>query len=282
LLEDDVYLQMQALNLGVVDHLLNDMEDQLFAEYIEEEHTPAATFVPVAALSQLWVFGVYELLRTWRQRASHVLTFADQLRGLPRAERKRWIAQQVAKVEAAAGNPDQPDPVHARWYQRAARSSRFRDRLRAALDRSEWPFRRLEALRVFLAKHEVPRSKGLSFASAPGFGGVDSVSRSVFWQVDLGRMEVDSLSRRRIAEMCRELGSRRRLPLLPVGVQQRIATFPQHSYGIKRVILRLRNGAECAAYVAWNKQVAWVPGQEGADFDAAQVVDAQPMPSESA
>lgn len=277
LLKEDIYLRMQAFNLGVVDQMLNNMEDNLLAEYIEQEHTPMATFIPVAALSQLWVFGVYELLRTWRQRATDVLKFADQVSQLPRAERRHRIAEQLRKVKAAASDPDHADPVHAKAYERVARNKRSRECLRDALDRSEWPFRRLEALRVFLAKHEVPGVKG-SFGGAPGLGGVDVVTGSVLWQFDLGGMEVDSLSRRRIARICVELGSRRRLPILPQSIQRRIKPFPQHSYGIKRVVLRLSDGSQHPAYIAWNKQVAWCPGTEEVPFDASQIVGADPMP----
>ena len=105
-------------------------------------------------------------------------------------------------------------------------------------------------------------------------GGVDSVTGSVFWQVDLGGMEVDSLSRRQVAAMCRELGARRHLPLLPRAVQLRIANFPQHSYGIKRVVVTLDDGTEHrGVYVAWCKEIALVRGCESIPFDADRIVD---------
>ena len=60
LVADDLYLQMQAFNLGVVDSILNDQEDQLLVEYYVEERTPISTLV-VVAIAQLWVFGTVRI-----------------------------------------------------------------------------------------------------------------------------------------------------------------------------------------------------------------------------
>ena len=43
-------------------------EHDLAAEYHEQETTPVPTAAMVSAVAQLWIFGLYELLRTWRQR----------------------------------------------------------------------------------------------------------------------------------------------------------------------------------------------------------------------
>src|SRR5688572_16171344 len=69
---DDPYLQIQAHNLEIVDKILTQMERDVLREYFEAESTPASALV-LSALSQLWIFGLYEVLRTWRQRVSKVL-----------------------------------------------------------------------------------------------------------------------------------------------------------------------------------------------------------------
>ena len=69
------------------------------AEYIETERTPLQTAVFASALSQLWIFGLYELLRTWRQRAREVIRFAEELRALTGAERKRRIVEKNVRSE---------------------------------------------------------------------------------------------------------------------------------------------------------------------------------------
>jgi hypothetical protein len=77
---DQPYLHMQAMNLDIIDCFLVESETNLLREYIQTEHTPfpAATFV--SALSQLWLFGLYELLRTWRQRVQNVLEWHKEFR----------------------------------------------------------------------------------------------------------------------------------------------------------------------------------------------------------
>ncbi len=48
----------------------------------------------------------------------------------------------------------------------------------------DWLFRDAEALRVTLAKHEVPKTKGL-FAEAPGYGRMSYADGSMYWFVTL-------------------------------------------------------------------------------------------------
>src|SRR5574337_1181491 len=72
---DDLYLRMQATNLQIVDGFLEEQELALLKEYLQLERTPIPFLMFVSALSQLWVFGVYELLRTWRHRVQSVLDF---------------------------------------------------------------------------------------------------------------------------------------------------------------------------------------------------------------
>jgi hypothetical protein len=99
---DDVYLQMQAHNLELVDGLLMEMEQSLLNEYIETESTPVQQGLFVSAISQLWIFGVYELLRTWRQRAREVLTFGEEAQKLSEQERKERISEKRRKFREAA------------------------------------------------------------------------------------------------------------------------------------------------------------------------------------
>jgi hypothetical protein len=65
---DDLFLSMQGQNVMIVDLYLRDLERDLLRELIEIERTPFPAMLIVSALSQMWIFAVYELLRTWRQR----------------------------------------------------------------------------------------------------------------------------------------------------------------------------------------------------------------------
>jgi hypothetical protein len=74
--------------------------------------------------------------------------------------------------------------------------------LEKAYQRVEPLFRRIEALRMNLAKHEVPKMKDVP-ALAPGYGRIDMMSGSMQWQVDLGKNVVDLVSRKSLADHLR-------------------------------------------------------------------------------
>lgn len=81
-------------------------------------------------------------------------------------------------------------------------SEEFRREVDQAAQRVEPVFRRIEALRMNLAKHEVPKKKG-ERAMAPGYGRIDYGDGSISWMVDLGENNVDVVSRRSIANQLR-------------------------------------------------------------------------------
>jgi hypothetical protein len=61
---DDLFLSMQGQNVMLVDFYLRDLERDLLRELVEIERTPFPATLIVSALSQMWIFAVYELLRT--------------------------------------------------------------------------------------------------------------------------------------------------------------------------------------------------------------------------
>jgi hypothetical protein len=160
LLGDDLYLRMQAMNLGVVDHFLVDIELQLLQEYEQLERTPMASATFVSALTQLWIFGVYELLRTWRQRVGDVLEFVQNLPSekKPALRLERMKAQEAKLAANSRGEGKIKD---TRWpaYKKVADDANFAAKLQSAKDNSERIFRKLEILRVHLAKHELHQSE---------------------------------------------------------------------------------------------------------------------------
>jgi hypothetical protein len=269
---DDLYLRMQAMNIDLVDAYLEDMELNLLKEYMEIERTPLESAVTVSAFSQLWVFGLYELLRTWRQRASEVYSFADDLRPLDKSSRKSLIAEKKHKIKEATASGG-AEFIYWRPYEKVAKDDAFVESIRKAVDQSERLFRRIEALRMSIAKHEVPKAKG-SFAVAPGYGRIDMTNGSIYWQIVLQGNEVDLISRRSLADGCRDLGEDRSHAILPINIQNKVSTFPKHGYGVKTVTVILKDGTEYKkVLVAWSKEVIHVSGQEKIPFDADEVVD---------
>lgn len=64
----DVYLGMQAMNVGIVDSVITEQEYTLLSEWFKIERTPTEQAMAVSALHQMWVYGLYEVLRMWRNR----------------------------------------------------------------------------------------------------------------------------------------------------------------------------------------------------------------------
>jgi hypothetical protein len=184
---EDLFLSMQGQNVLLVDFYLRDLERDLLREYLEIERTPVPAALFVSALSQMWIFALYELLRTWRQRVRDL----------------KQEAQKPAPPALAGGaKPDLALLYRQGQLHRLRSDATFVAELDAAYARIERLFRRIEALRMNLAKHEVPKLRGVP-ALAPGYGRIDMRSGSMQWQVDLGGNVVDLVSRRDLADQLR-------------------------------------------------------------------------------
>ncbi len=60
---------------------------------------------------------------------------------------------------------------------------------------------------------------------------------------------------------------------LPEHIQEQIASMPEFSYGINRVVVALKDGTEVSnVYVAWAKEIVKVGESEKVSFAASQVV----------
>ena len=271
LIEDDPYLRMQAFNLEVVSKILDDMESSLLREYLETEGTPSSVII-VSAVSQLWVFGLYELLRTWRQRAFDLMNFGNGVAKVDQTVLEKAISEKVEQLKAASADPEFASPWVVRAYELAGRDQEFRERVQLALDRSELAFRKLEALRVHLAKHEVPKSKGI-YGMAPGYGRIDESTGSIFWQVPLGNMEVDMISRHSLRDLCKRFPGDESITLLPYELRSKIAKFSKVGYGIKFVTLILDDGSKFDAYIAWDCHILKVVECELIEFDPTRSRD---------
>lgn len=272
---DDLFLATQALNIELVDDHIEDLETALLREYIETERTPTATALFVSALSQMWVFAVYELLRTWRQRAQEIIEWSQTLRPLEGREREEALMRKRAEVERRAAEARDAD---TRWqlFERASDEAFIND-LRTALNRAELTFRRIEAARVTLAKHEIPKSKR-AYAAAAGYGRIDATTGSIQWSIELGRNETELVSRRDLADDLRGLADPNPR-ILPFAVQAQVAAFERQGYGFNRVITVLRDGSEVSGVrVLWATEVVGVDGHLGIPFAVDDVINARPDP----
>lgn len=181
---DNLFLSMQGQNIMLVDFYLRDLEHDLLREYIELERTPVQSAMFVSALSQMWIFAVYELLRTWRQMV-------------------RELQSTLAVPGVSARRSDLPsnlsEDIREHQRQKYMNDPNFRLEVESAFKSIDPLFRRIDTLRINLAKHEI---KGVrkSVAPAPGYGRIDISDGSIQWLVDLGDHAVDLVSRRAIAD----------------------------------------------------------------------------------
>jgi len=220
------------------------------------------------------VFGLYELFRTWRQRSKDILDFASAVSARQGNKRGKYVAGRKKKIDSQ--NPFADVGSSLRWavYERVAEKPEVEAaRIRQALDASEILFRRLEALRVHLAKHEIPRQKG-SEAMAPGYGRIDMVDGSITYEVLLRDNEVDMISRRTLANAVEHLDEDQGDVFLPSELRPLLKDIPLVHYGVKQVRVTLSDGSVYSrVLVAWDCQLFAVLGQDNIPFGASNIVE---------
>jgi prepilin-type processing-associated H-X9-DG protein len=200
---DELYLGMQAMNVGLVDGHVEGMEQSLWELHMEMESTPVPEAMLVSALSQMWIFALYELLRTWRQRTKELVRYATELHSADEPQRRQLTARMKKQLKEAGMFAIGGAYIHENAFERVEKSDDMLNKLKAALDGLEPVFRKLEFVRVTLAKHEIPKTKGL-LASAPGYGRIGTMTGSTTWQVILKDGSLKMISRRDIADDLRK------------------------------------------------------------------------------
>lgn len=274
---DDLFLAMQALNIELIDDHLDELEADLLREYVETERTPTESALFVSALSQMWIFALYELLRTWRQRAQEILKWGKALAPLEGEEREAALARKRAEVERRAV---EARDANARWrlFERAE-DDIFVSELRSAINSTELTFHRVEAVRVTLAKHEIPRSSNRAYAAVAGYARIDTTTGSMQWSIELGRNETELISRRDLADELLALANQNDR-ILPFAIQEKVAPLERQGYGLNRVIAVLRDGTEVPGVrVLWATEVVGVDGHHHIPFQLGDIVDVRSDPS---
>jgi hypothetical protein len=201
LLGDDPYLRMQALNLSIVDQFLMGLEYDTLQKLNDEESTPIPEATFLSAMSQMWIFAAYELLRTWRQRAKEVL----------KQVQSGGLAQKVEALERSAGKVHVAQQIRALQFRRALNDPDIGGKISDDLRAIHIPMSRLEHLRIGLAKHEV-RGQRNSIAFAPGYGRINMWCGSLDYEIGSGNVVLDVVSRRDIADSLRGTTDHSSLP----------------------------------------------------------------------
>lgn len=192
---DDLFLGMQATNIAVVDQMATNMEYELLQEYFETERTPVLSAIRVSAVSQMWIFSVYEVLRTWRDR---VWKFRTQL--------DNGMLEQYA-IARESGKFNNASLIRARQARRVLADPSILAAAEADVQRVKHAYDLCEELRMNLAKHQAA-GKGNIIPPAPGYGRIDGACGAL--NFDLVRRDGSFMlaSRRDLAEAIRDLPAR--------------------------------------------------------------------------
>jgi hypothetical protein len=188
---DDMFLGMQAVNIGLVDTVITHQEYALLREYLEIEKTPAESALIVSALSQMWMFALYEVLRMWRDR---------------RFQFKKWYEN--------GGINSKPKDMHSdddlnitnnsrtRQLERYGDDVIYRNDIDSSWERIEFVYRMVELFRMNLAKHAAP-GKDSSVPRAPGYGRINQWCGSMDYELINKEGLYSTVNRRDIADALR-------------------------------------------------------------------------------
>lgn len=189
--EDDLYLGMQAMNVGVVDSVVTEYEYALLKEWFETERTPTETALAVSAMSQMWVYGLYEVLRMWRDR---------------RFQFNKLLQNGGVDLKIASLADD--DPLNLTIEVRKKQLARYKDdaTYRSLIDetweRIQPVYRMTELFRMNLAKHNAPGKDGV-IPRAPGYGRINKWCGAMDYELIEKDGFYTTMNRRDIADALR-------------------------------------------------------------------------------
>jgi hypothetical protein len=193
LFDGDPFLTMQATNIGLIDSWLTDLEGQVQRELLETERTPRQVMF-LSAVTQMWLFATYELLRTWRQRAKDVLKLA----------RNGGLKLKIDALEKDIGFAHMGRELRAAQLRKVQEDPKAVVKIENDLRRTHIVFVQLETLRVSIAKHEVSGRPNM-IAFAPGYSRIHHLTGSLSYELSNGRAIVGYITRRDIADAIREI-----------------------------------------------------------------------------
>jgi len=191
--KDDLYLGMQAMNVGVVDSVVTEQEYALLRKWFEIERTPGELAIAVSALSQMWIYGLYEVLRMWRDRR-YQFEKLHQNGGID------------PKIEGMTD--DEPlnltIEVRKRQLLRYKKDSAYRAKIEEVWTRLEPVYRMTELFRMNLAKHCAPGKDGV-VPRAPGYGRINHWCGAMDYELVDKDGYYSFLNRRNIADALRDV-----------------------------------------------------------------------------
>lgn len=195
---DDVWLGMQARNIAMVDlDIVRVIEADMLDEWLKHERTPPGMML-LSGVSQMWIFSVYEFLRTWRSKAKHVIKTADEYAKVKPIKREKFLD---AVIEVSKGRHKfvKSAPSFFTHQLKQIPNEAFVNGIRDYVKKTEELFNDVSLVRMSLAKHEIMDKNGFA-AEAPGYGRMSYDTGAIYWQVVLKDENVTIVNRRRVAD----------------------------------------------------------------------------------
>lgn len=189
---DDLFLGMQAMNVGLVDPVITNYEYELLRTYLEIERTPTQLALLVSAFSQMWIFGLYEVLRMWRDRRFQFKKLKDN----------GGIDSKLAHMEEKYDDNLTSD-VLKRQLARYKVDEVYQEEIELVWSKIELVYRMVELFRMNLAKHCSPGKEGV-LPRAPGYGRINMWCGAMDYEL-INKEEMYSvMNRRDIADFLRK------------------------------------------------------------------------------
>jgi hypothetical protein len=175
--EDDIFLGMQAINIGLIDQLITQYEYELLREYNRIEKTPDSTMA-VSALSQMWIYALYEVLRMWFARKRKCESLKKEFDSLQEDEEKdEWL-----KDKDIDDDSNLTASIQKTQMLRFIHDDEYRKGIDNTHQNLEEIFRGVELIRINLAKHEAPKYKK-AIPKSPGYGRINDWCGSLDFQL---------------------------------------------------------------------------------------------------
>lgn len=188
---DDLFLGMQAMNIGIIDPNITQNEYNLLETYIEKERTPSFEAMTVGAFSQMWIFALYEVLRLWRDR---------------KYEFSKLFKNGGVEVKLKALSDDDEMNItlldRRRQLEKYSDDQSFRDEIEHCWEQLEPVYRMVELFRMNMAKHAAP-GKSNAIPMAPGYGRINMLCGALDYELIIDRGTYELLNRRDVADNLR-------------------------------------------------------------------------------
>lgn len=203
---DDLWLRMQAQHIAAVDiGIIRPLELQTARRIFNEEGV-ADVMLALNGVSQMWLFSLFEFLRTWRQRAKQILTLADQYTRTKPSKQAQFLADAISNARGKEKHVYSAPVYYAEQISRIG-SPDFVASVQDYFDKTDGWFGAIDELRVTLAKHEVKGSKKM-VAEMPGYCRIDQISGTLYWQYVGPHGGLEKLDRRDAANFFLDIAVR--------------------------------------------------------------------------